>query len=67
MRFANDPRNLVITNRKYNRTKGAKTPLEWLPSQHEYACRYLKDWLALKKAYGLRISNGEHSTVQCPQ
>jgi hypothetical protein len=64
MRFANDPRNLVITNRKYNRTKGAKTPLEWLPSKREYACKYLKDWLALKKSYRLRIASDENSAVE---
>jgi hypothetical protein len=64
MRFANDPRNLVITNRKYNRTKGAKTPLEWLPAQREYACKYLKDWLALKKSYGLRVASEENSAVE---
>ena len=29
--FANDPENLVITQKKYNRSKGAKTIATWLP------------------------------------
>ncbi len=55
--FANDTENLVITNLKYNRQKGAKTPLEWLPVDKAYACKYIKEWLNIKKKYNLSISS----------
>lgn len=54
--FSNDYENLVITNKKYNRQKGAKTPLEWMPVQKEYACKYLKKWLNIKVKYSLSIN-----------
>lgn len=56
--FANDPENLVITNLKYNRQKGARTPLEWLPISKEYACKYVSKWILLKRKYSLSISSG---------
>lgn len=68
-RFANDPENLVITNRKYNRKKGAKTIAEWLPVHDEYACKYIKDWIKIKKKYQLSITKQEQHTIDtahCP-
>lgn len=57
--FANDPLNLVITNRRYNRQKGAKTPLEWMPIDRRYACRYMSRWMEVKTKYELMISKEE--------
>jgi hypothetical protein len=67
--FANDPLNLVITNRKYNRQKGAKTILEWMPIQKSYACEYVKRWFAVKEKYQLQISEREleyQKLLACP-
>jgi len=55
-KFANDPENLVLTNKKYNRQKGAKTPLEWAPLKRLYYCKYLNDWIRIKRKYELRIN-----------
>lgn len=57
--FATDPENLVITNLSYNRMKGAKTILEWMPMNRAYACRYVKQWFYLKDKYDLKISEKE--------
>jgi hypothetical protein len=68
-KFANDPENLVITNKSYNRKKGAKTIAEWLPVHAEYACKYIKDWVRLKKKYHLSLSHSEQNTIsqaKCP-
>ena len=54
--FANDPQNLVITNASYNRQKGAKTPMEWMPVDRRYACRYMEQWFEVKKKYALVVS-----------
>lgn len=68
-KFANDPDNLVITNKTYNRKKGAKTIAQWLPVNQDYACKYIKDWVRLKKKYQLTITNEEKKTIEtarCP-
>lgn len=62
--FANDPENLVVTNRRYNRVKGAKTIAEWLPVNRERACRYIKDWVQIKRKYSLRLEDAERKTIQ---
>jgi hypothetical protein len=62
-KFANDPENLVITNKTYNRKKGAKTIAEWLPVNQEYTCRYIKDWIRLKKKYQLHLTKPEENTI----
>jgi len=67
--FANDPENLVLTNKKYNRMKGAKSPLLWLPSDKDYACRYFKRWLFVKDKYQLDVSQAEreeYKAMKCP-
>lgn len=63
-RFANDPENLVITNLKYNRQKGAKSPAQWLPLGRKYACRYLGRWMRVKRKYGLEILAGEQESLK---
>jgi hypothetical protein len=62
--FANDPENLVITNRTYNRQKGAKGIDQWLPRHKDYACKYVYDWMKIKNKYGLEIGKQEQETFQ---
>lgn len=54
--FANDSLNLAITYKKYNRQKGAQTPLSWAPIDRLYYCKYLADWIKIKKKYDLKIN-----------
>ncbi len=61
--FANDPDNLVITNRRFNRMKGAKGIDQWLPVKIDYACKYTKDWIKIKTKYGLQFSPEENKTI----
>ncbi len=62
--FANDPENLVITDRRYNREKGAKTIAQWLPVGKDYACRYIRDWVRLKSKYQLPLTPPEENTIR---
>jgi hypothetical protein len=64
--FANDPLNLAVTHKKYNRQKGPKSILDWLPVHKNYACRYQLDWLNVKEKYLLPISQDEKEVVSCP-
>jgi hypothetical protein len=63
-RFANDPENLVITNKSYNRKKGAKTIAEWLPIHRDRTCVYLKDWVRIKKKYHLILKEEEFESIK---
>ncbi len=62
--FANDPENLVITNLVYNRKKGAKGIDGWLPVHKDYACKYIKDWVKVKKKYNLVLTAKEQETLK---
>lgn len=62
--FALDEENLVITNRKYNRQKGAKDITNWVPLNRGHACRYANKWLTIKGKYQLTISNKELSSIK---
>lgn len=63
-RFANDPDNLVITNKKFNRSKGSKTILEWLPSNRSRACAYVKKWHFVKDKYKIKIESAEKRIIK---
>ena len=70
--FANDPDNLVVTNRSYNRQKGAKGIDEWLPVNKDYACKYIKHFVRIKNKYSLKLLDGERNTYnllrkECPK
>jgi hypothetical protein len=61
--FANDPENLVVTNLKYNRQKGALGIDGWLPIKKNYACKYIKKWVYIKNKYQLTILQDEIFTI----
>lgn len=65
--FANDPENLVITNKKYNRSKGSKGIDRWLPKDHDYACKYEKDWVKVKVKYNLHFTAPEIDAIKLMQ
>lgn len=51
--FANDPKNLAITSRTINRSKGARGLSEWKPDNRHLARQYELRWKRLLKEYGL--------------
>lgn len=68
-KFANDPENLVITKKSYNRKKGDKGIDGWLPVHEDYACKYIKDWIKIKAKYNLELSQAEKKSIKtadCP-
>jgi hypothetical protein len=66
-KFANDPENLVITFKSYNRAKGAKTIAQWVPLHKDYACKYIRQWIRLKKKYELRLTKPELKTIEASE
>ena len=60
--FANyrlDPDNLLAVNLSANRSKGAKGPDEWKPSNTEYWCEYAYDWIRIKHYWNLTATQAE--------
>ena len=57
MAFANDPRNLIVVESSLNRSKGAKSPLEWLPPENQ--CAYTLKFIRITKLYGIKLTTDE--------
>jgi len=49
--FANDERNLFIVSASANRSKGAKDPAEWLPTNEKFHCQYVTRYLRVLTLY----------------
>lgn len=60
--FANDPMNLILTERSEIRRKGERGPTRYLP-RDEYQCDYVRQWLAIAEKYDLRIANGDKNRI----
>ena len=54
-----DPDNLIAVNLSANRSKGAKGPDEWKPSNTEYWCEYAYDWIRIKDYWNLTATQAE--------
>jgi hypothetical protein len=57
--FANDPTNLVITQKSLNRSKGSDGPLNWLPPNDAFKCTYINDFLSVMDRYSLVLVEDE--------
>ena len=60
--FANalgDAEHLTAVSAAARQVKGEKGPDKWQPPEREYACRYAKDWQAIKVRWGLTMTAPE--------
>jgi hypothetical protein len=57
--FANDPINLVITQKSLNRSKGSDGPLNWLPPNDEFKCAYIYNFIEVMQLYSLSLNEYE--------
>ena len=53
--FANDPTNLVITQKSLNRSKGSDGPIDWLPPNNAFVCVYIDEFLTVVERYSLTV------------
>ena len=57
--FANDPTNLVITQKSLNRSKGSNGPLNWLPPNEAIKCAYVNNFIVVMQLYSLSLNEYE--------
>lgn len=57
--FANDPANLLIVSASLNMSKGAQSPLKWLPPHKAFQCQYIVRFNRIVKKYALTVSSSE--------
>ncbi|WP_327144643.1 HNH endonuclease family protein [Nocardia sp. NBC_01327] len=61
--LANDPLNLQAVDGPTNEAKGDGDAATWLPPNNAYRCVYVERQIAVKTAYGLWITSGEHDAM----
>ena len=59
-----DPAHLIAVTAAANRSKGAKGPEEWRPSNEAYSCQYALDWVKVKQTWELTATPAETSALQ---
>ena len=62
--LANDPLNLLAVDSSTNRSKGDGDAATWLPPNSSYRCTYVAAQVAVKKKYGLWVSDAEKAAME---
>ena len=57
--YLEDPEHLIAVSSNANRSKGAKSPDQWLPKNIDYRIEYCKIWCRIKVKWGLSVSEAE--------
>ncbi|MHA2788691.1 HNH endonuclease family protein [Corynebacterium sp. S7] len=63
-KFANDPRNLIVTSRKANQSKSDQLPSQWLPLDASYRCDYVTRITQVAAYYGLALSVDDRTAMK---
>ncbi|WP_300756901.1 HNH endonuclease family protein [uncultured Brachyspira sp.] len=56
--YMKNKNHLIAVSKGANRSKGDKSPVEWLPPNEEYQCEYVREWYKIKTDWGLTIEEG---------
>ena len=62
--YANDlgySASLIAVSAHSNRSKGDREPQDWMPDRSAYACTYVKQWVAVKWRWRLKVNASERS------
>jgi hypothetical protein len=64
--YSNDlelPDHLVAVSASANRSKGARGPDKWLPTNEAYRCDYVRTWLGVKAQWELTLTAAEAKAI----
>lgn len=64
--FANDlelPQALIAVSAGSNRSKSARDPSDWLPTNQSYICQYIQEWMIVKVKWELSVDQREFNTL----
>ena len=56
------PNHLIAVDRSANRSKGSRSPQEWMPTNKAYHCEYLRSWVTIKKSWRLSMTCPDEAT-----
>ncbi len=62
--FLGNSYHLMPVKSSENRSKSDKSPDQWKPSNKDYYCTYAKNWISIKKDWGLSITNKEKTALE---
>ncbi|GAA2655020.1 hypothetical protein GCM10010307_67680 [Streptomyces vastus] len=60
----NDPLNLIAVDAGANRSKSDGDTATWLPPNKAYRCTYVAGQVAVKKKYGLWVTEAEKAAME---
>ena len=61
--YLENPDHLIAVASRANRSKGARGPEEWMPSNQDYWCQYTTDWAEIKAWWELTMTDAEAEAV----
>ncbi|GIJ51765.1 hypothetical protein Val02_86510 [Virgisporangium aliadipatigenens] len=64
--YANDlteSRALVAVKDSVNQSKSDRDPAEWMPTNSGATCRYVQEWVAVKKRWALTVDSAEKAAL----
>lgn len=62
--LANDPLNLIAVDGAANQKKSDSDAASWLPPNKGFRCQYVARQIAVKRTYGLWVTNAELAAMQ---
>ncbi|SEN67198.1 HNH endonuclease family protein [Nitrosomonas marina] len=62
--FYNDIENLLPVSASANRSKGDRSPIDWMPDNTEYHCTYVDSFLYIVDKYHLDLSDVQREGIQ---
>lgn len=54
---------LIAVSKEANRAKGQKDPANWLPTNEDYLCKYISNWIIVKDRWDLWVDEKEQQVL----